>query len=181
MSDSRAADVIAFWREAGPARWFARDAELDREIQSRFQALHTEAAAGRLDAWAGTSDGALALLLLLDQFSRHLYRGSARAFAQDEAARRIAGKAIADGFDLEVDPALRSFVCLPLMHSESILDQTLSVRLFHAIGDPENLHYARLHREIVRRFGRFPHRNDALGRHSSPAERTYLEAGGFSG
>lgn len=179
--DPRAADVIAFWREAGQARWFARDAELDRQIQSRFSALHTEAAAGRLDTWARTPDGSLALLLLLDQFSRNLYRGSARAFAQDEAARRIARKAIADGFDLETDPALRQFFYLPFMHSECILDQGLCVRLFHALGDPENLHFARLHEKIVRRFGRFPHRNDALGRHNSPAEITYLEAGGFSG
>jgi uncharacterized protein (DUF924 family) len=175
------ADVIAFWREVGPQKWFKRDDALDSEIAARFDALHAAAATGRHDAWSETSEGALALLLLLDQFSRNLHRGSPKAFAQDAKARDIARKALGAGFDHAVEPALRRFFHLPFMHSELIADQERSVALCHQLGDAESLYYARDHERIIRRFGRFPHRNKVVGRHTSPAEQAFLEGGGFSG
>jgi uncharacterized protein (DUF924 family) len=174
-------DVVAFWRDAGPERWYKKDPEFDRAIAERFSAAHAKGAAGELDDWAETPRGALALLILLDQFSRNLFRGSPRAFAQDEAARRIARAALERGFDKQVDPPLRQFFCLPFMHSEHIADQELCVALCHGLPDRGNLSFARDHERIVRRFGRFPHRNEVLGRHTSPAERAFLEGGGFAG
>jgi uncharacterized protein (DUF924 family) len=175
------AEVVAFWRDAGPKQWFLKDDAFDAWIGERFGALHMEAAAGAKNEWAQTSEGSLALLLLLDQFSRNLYRGSPQAFAQDEQARRIARSAIDAGFDQAVDPAFRTFFYLPFTHSESIIDQELCVRLSHQILDPDSLRWARIHEKIIRRFGRFPHRNKVLGRHTTPAEQAFLDGGGFSG
>jgi uncharacterized protein (DUF924 family) len=172
---------MGFWRSAGPARWYARDEELDREIADRFASLHEVAAAGELDDWAHDAEGALALLLLLDQFSRNMFRGTARAFAQDERALRIAHKAIAMGLDREVEPELSQFFYLPLMHSESLADQALCVRMSHALPGQAPLPYALEHERIIRRFGRFPHRNPQLQRFTSPAERGFLDGGGFAG
>lgn len=180
-ADFAAAQVLAFWRDAGPKKWFLKDEAFDASIRERFAALHLRAASGELDHWADTPDGALALILLLDQFSRNLYRGSALAFAQDGRARRIARRAIEAGFDREVDPAFRTFFYLPFEHSEAIADQELCVRLSHQLGDRDSLHWARIHEQIIRRFGRFPHRNKALGRDTTPAEQAFLEAGGFTG
>jgi uncharacterized protein (DUF924 family) len=182
MADERPgpAEVVAFWRDAGPKQWFLKDDAFDASIRERFGALHTEAAAGAKDEWAQTPEGSLALLLLLDQFSRNLYRGSPQAFAQDEKARRIARSANDAGFDLAVDSAFRTFFFLPFTHSESIIDQELCVRLSHQI-DPDSLRWARIHEKIIRRFGRFPHRNKVLGRHTTPAEQAFLDGGGFSG
>jgi len=176
-----AADVVGFWRDAGPEKWFRKDTDFDHAIEERFGALHAEAAAGRKDAWAKTPEGALALLLLLDQFSRNLYRGSPKTYAQDAKAREIARGAVAAGLDKKVDRQFRQFFCLPFMHSESAADLSRCVALAHAYGNPETLKYARHHQAIVRRFGRFPHRNAILGRHSTPAEREFLESGGFGG
>ena len=173
--------MVSFWREAGPEKWFSKDTAFDRTIEQRFGALHAEAAAGKKDAWATTPEGALALLLLLDQFSRNLFRGSPKTYAQDAKAREIADDALAAGFDQRVDPAFRSFFSLPFMHSESSADLARCVALAHALGDPVTLKFARHHQGIVRRFGRFPHRNAVLGRHSNPAEREFLESGGFAG
>lgn len=175
------AAVVAFWREAGPDKWFARRDAFDREIAERFGPLHAEAAAGKLDRWAETPEGALALLLLFDQFSRNMFRGSPQTYAQDAKAREIARRAVDAGFDLKVDRNLRNFFHLPFRHSEAIADQERSVLLAHALGDPEVFRYARHHHDIVRRFGRFPHRNPILGRHTTPAEQAFLEAGGFAG
>ena len=180
-SGERPDDVIAFWRAVGPSRWYNRDDELDRDIAARFADLHARAAAGDLDDWAKSADGSLALLILLDQFSRNMFRGSARAFAQDAKAREIAKAAISSGFHQKVPPELTVFFYLPFMHSESIADQDRSVALCHSLPDGDNLPYARDHERIIRRFGRFPHRNPALGRHTSPAEQAFLDAGGFSG
>jgi uncharacterized protein (DUF924 family) len=176
-----AREVVAFWREAGPDRWFRADAAFDAEIRSRFARLHAQAAAGNLDERAENPDGALALVLLLDQFSRNLHRGQPATYAHDEKARAIARCAVANGFDRAVDPALRKFFYMPFMHSESLADQALSVKLCHALHDPYTFKYARGHAEIVARFGRFPHRNPILGRHTSPAEQAFLDAGGFGG
>jgi uncharacterized protein (DUF924 family) len=180
-AQSRPEDVIAFWSEAGPKQWYMKDEAFDREIGARFSAMHAQAAQGELDHWAETPEGALALLLLLDQFSRNLHRGSPDAFAQDAAARRIATGAIEAGFDNRTEPLLRQFFYLPFMHSEGIADQERCVALCHSLPDPGTLPYAREHERIIRRFGRFPHRNQVLSRHTSPAERTFLESGGFAG
>lgn len=174
-------EVIAFWRDAGPQRWFEKDLAFDQAMKERFQALHAAAAAGRKQDWAKTPEGALALVLLLDQFSRNMYRGTPQAFAQDTMASDIARTAIEAGFDRQVPEALAFFFYMPFMHSERIADQEACVRFFHAHGAEENLRYARLHEEAIRRFGRFPHRNPILGRHMSPAEQAYLDNGGFSG
>lgn len=181
QAGSEPADVVAFWREAGPQKWFSKDDEFDRAIAERFGDLHAAAAAGECDLWAETPQGALGLVLLLDQFSRNLHRGSAKTYAHDEKARQIARAAVDRGFDEAVEPELRRFFFLPFMHSECIADQNLSVEFAHASRSADTLKYARHHRDIVRRFGRFPHRNAILGRHTTPAERAFLDAGGFTG
>jgi uncharacterized protein (DUF924 family) len=177
--DARA--VLAFWREAGPDKWFRGGDEFDVEIRDRFRELHAEAAAGKHDGWAKTAEGALALVLLLDQFSRNLHRGQPATYAHDEQALAIARRAVEKGFDQAVDPGLRKFFYMPFMHSESLADQALCVRLCHGLQDPDTLKWARHHADIIRRFGRFPHRNAVLGRHTSEAERAFLESGGFGG
>ncbi|HEX2256955.1 MAG TPA: DUF924 family protein [Afifellaceae bacterium] len=174
-----AREIVAFWREAGPDRWFKRDDAFDAEIRERFAVLHAAAAAGRHDDWADSPEGALALLLLLDQFSRNLHRGQPATYAHDEQARAIASRAVARGFDRDVEPGLRKFFYMPFMHSEALADQELCVRLCHGLYDLDTLKWARHHAEIIRRFGRFPHRNAILGRHTTPAERAFLEEGGF--
>ena len=180
-SEPTPADVINFWTEAGPDKWYKKDAEFDRSIAERFGKVHRAAADGARDAWKKTPEGALALLLLLDQFSRNLFRGSAETYTQDPKAREIAREALAKGFDKKVGPPLQQFFYLPFMHSEELADHQRCVALAHALGNPETLKYARHHEDIVRRFGRFPHRNALLGRHTSPAEQAFLESGGFGG
>jgi uncharacterized protein (DUF924 family) len=174
-----ARQVVAFWREAGPERWFKRDDAFDAEIRDRFAKLHAEAAAGRHDGWAETPEGALALVLLLDQFSRNLHRGQPATYAHDEKARELARRAVEGGLDREVEPALRKFLYMPFTHSEDLADQALYLRLCHALYDLETMEWARHHAAIVHRFGRFPHRNSILGRHTTPAERAFLDKGGF--
>lgn len=174
------AEIVGFWRDAGPAKWYKRDADFDREIGERFGALHAAAAAGAHEDWAKTAEGSLALLILLDQFSRNLYRGSPQAFAQDARARDVAAAAIDAGFPAEVDPALGEFFCMPFMHSESHPDQMRCIVLSHRWGTAKTVEFARIHERVIRRFGRFPHRNAVLGRHTTAAERRFLENGGFS-
>ena len=173
-------DVATFWREAGPQRWFAKDEAFDAEFKSRFEAAHHAAATGALDAWAADAEGALALLVLLDQFPRNAWRNSAHMFATDGKARAVARAAIDAGLDRQVDDALRSFFYLPFMHSESLEDQERSVALNAAL-DANTQRFAVLHRDIIARFGRFPHRNKALGRDITPAEQKFLDEGGFAG
>lgn len=175
-----ARDVVGFWRDAGPDRWFAKNAAFDAEFRERFLALHEAAAAGRLDDWARDAEGALALMVLLDQFPRNTWRGDARMLATDARALAVAREAIAQGFDLAVDPALRRFFYLPFMHSESPVDQARSVELNAAL-DANTQRFAVLHRDIIERFGRFPHRNRMLGRASTPEEQRFLDEGGFAG
>jgi uncharacterized protein (DUF924 family) len=172
-------DVIAFWRAAGPQKWFGKDADFDREIAARFLASHEAAAAGHLSDWEATPDGALALLLLLDQFPRNMFRGSARAFATDPLARAVAERAIAHGFDQSAASDERMFFYLPFEHSENLADQERSLALSRRAGTPDK--YAELHADIIRRFGRFPHRNAILGRATTPEEQAFLAAGGFAG
>jgi uncharacterized protein (DUF924 family) len=175
------ADAIAFWRAAGPERWFRKDAAFDREIEARFRASHEAAAAGRLFAWEATPEGALALLLLLDQFPRNMFRDSARAFATDPLARAVADRAIARGFDASVPSDERMFFRLPFEHSENLADQERSLALSRRAGGGKADGYAELHADIIRRFGRFPHRNALLGRATTPEEQAFLDAGGFAG
>jgi uncharacterized protein (DUF924 family) len=171
-------DVVSFWRDAGPTRWFARDDAFDERVRARFADLHHRAARRELHAWRGHADGTLALVLVLDQFPRNLFRDSAHAFATDGLAREVADAALARGHDRTVDPALRLFFYLPFEHAESLADQDRSVALVEALGDAEYLDYARRHRDAIRRFGRFPHRNAALGRRSTPEELEYLSQPG---
>jgi uncharacterized protein (DUF924 family) len=178
---SKPEEVVAFWRAAGPRKWFRKDAAFDREIAARFLAAHEAAAAGHLADWEATPDGAFALLLLLDQFPRNMFRGSARAFATDPLARAVAERAIAHGFDTRVPGAERNFFYLPFMHSESLADQERSLELARGLSDGKSAKYAEIHADIIRRFGRFPHRNAVLGRATTADEQAYLDAGGFAG
>jgi uncharacterized protein (DUF924 family) len=175
-----AADVMRFWSDAGPSRWFDKDDAFDAGFRQRFLATHEAAAAGRLADWAGSAEGALALLVLLDQFPRNAFRGSARMFATDAQARAVAGAAIEAGFDRAAEPLLRPFFYMPFMHSELLADQQRCVALCDAV-DANTQRFAWLHRDIVERFGRFPHRNTLLGRASTPEEERFLAEGGFSG
>jgi uncharacterized protein (DUF924 family) len=168
------AEIVTFWREAGPDKWFADDHAFDITVRSRFLAVYEAAAAGRLAAWQESAEGALALVLLLDQFPRNMFRGAARAFATDAMARAAAESALARGFDQATDLTMRSFFYLPFMHSEALVDQDRCVRLYEALNDAEQLRYASEHRDVIKKFGRFPHRNRALGRRTTPAERKFL-------
>ena len=173
--------VITFWREAGAAKWFARDDAFDAEFRQRFESAHFAAARGEYEAWMESGEGALALQILLDQFPRNCFRGNAHSYATDGLALHYARRAIASGYDLQVDSALRMFFYLPFEHSEAMADQDHALALFEGIGEAELTRYAVLHRDLIARFGRFPHRNAALGRESTQEEIDYLASGGFSG
>ena len=181
MSDAALAEIVSFWRQAGPDKWFEADEDFDRTIRSRFLAIHEVAARGELAAFEERAEGALALLILLDQFPRNMFRNSARAFATDHLASTVADRALARGFDQEADTTMRPFFYLPFMHSELLADQDRCLQLYEAFGDPEQLKFAVTHRDIIAKFGRFPHRNRVLGRETTPAEREFLEGGGFAG
>ena len=174
-------EIVAFWSAAGPERWFKRDGAFDEACRG-FLATHEAAARGDLNDWELVPEGALAVVLLLDQFPRNMFRGTRRVYQTDSAALDAADRAIERGFDRKVDPQLRRFFYLPFTHSESLADQERSVALNEAMGDEEALKWARHHRDIVARFGRFPHRNAILGRDSTPEEQAYLaEEGAFTG
>jgi len=178
-------DVVAFWRAAGPKKWFEKDEAFDATIRLKFEATHHAAARGEYEGWIETAEGALALLVLLDQFPRNLYRGSGHSFATDPLARRYAAEAIERGHDRATQTQLRNFFYLPFAHSESLADQTKGVALCEALaaetGDPDDVKWAVIHRDIIVRFGRFPHRNQALGRSTTPEEQAFLDKGGFAG
>jgi len=180
-------DIVGFWRHAGPGKWFRKDYRFDEALRLRFEPVHLAAARGEYDRWMETAEGCLALLLLLDQFPRNLWRGSPHAFATDPLARKVARHAVLADFDQEIEPALRPFFYLPFEHSEDSADQALSVRLCEALRDAggdedgRTLQYAILHRDIIERFGRFPHRNRMLGRETTVEEQAFLDEGGFAG
>ncbi len=176
----QARQVVTFWREAGLSKWFGGGDAFDAECE-RFRDLHFSASRGEHADWLDDADGALALLLLLDQIPRNLFRGSAHGYATDALARQYAGRAIDAGHDQAFEPALRGFFYLPFEHAEAMADQDRAVMLFEALGNENYLDYARKHRDVIARFGRFPHRNAALGRESTPSELAYLEDGGGFG
>jgi uncharacterized protein (DUF924 family) len=176
-----ASDVLAFWRAAGPAKWFKKDSAFDAEIMSRFAPLRRDAAAGSLAGWEAAAESALALVIVLDQFPRNMFRGKADAFATDALGRGVAERAIARGFDQKVPASERLFFYLPFEHSESLADQERAVALVGTLGNPDLTRWSELHADVIRRFGRFPHRNSALGRATTREEQEYLDAGGFAG
>lgn len=173
-------DVLLFWRSAGPEHWFNKETEFDVAFRERFIAAHEAAARAELGAWANAPDSCLALVLLLDQFPRNAFRGTPRMYATDATALHIARQALAQRFDGHVDHSLRLFFYLPFAHSERLEDQEVSVQMNRALGQPW-LSHAKDHRDIIKRFGRFPHRNPILGRHSKAEEIEFLKRGGFSG
>lgn len=158
--------------------WFKADSDFDARITAEFLGDHESAAAGELDGLKATPEGCLALVILLDQFPRNMFRGTPRAFATDEAARAVSRHALTQRLDATLHRVPRSFLYLPLEHSENLEDQELSVRLFESLGDEDWLGYARAHRDIIARFGRFPHRNAILGRESTPEETEFLKQPG---
>jgi uncharacterized protein (DUF924 family) len=172
--------VTTFWRDAGPRMWFAKDPAFDRRFRETFLALHEAAAIGFLPHWRQTAKGALALAVLLDQFPRNAFRGSARMYATDALARRIADRAIHDGHDLQAGHDMALFFYLPFAHSEELADQERSVALADRLGEPSRSN-AKRHHGIIARFGRFPHRNPILGRKMRPEEQRFLDEGGYAG
>jgi uncharacterized protein (DUF924 family) len=170
--------VLDFWFvEHGRDDWFGGKPEFDRRIAERFAGTHAAVARGEAWTWRTTPVGRLAEILVLDQFSRQLYRGSSAAFASDDMALALGQEAVAGGHDLELDAERRLFIYMPYMHSESLIIHEEAIRLFTALGDPQTLEFEQLHAECLRRFGRYPRRNAALGRESTAEEIAYLESG----
>ena len=170
-------DILDFWyAEEMRSKWFASTPQLDALIKERFEPVWEAAMRGELDDWLSHPDGCLALAIILDQLPLNMFRGTAQSFASEAKSRDAARHAIEQGYDKEIDPSRLAFLYMPFMHSESLADQDLSVTLFTAAGLENNLRYARHHRELVRRFGRFPHRNAILGRASTPQELDYLNS-----
>lgn len=170
-------EILEFWfADRARALWFNATPEFDLEILERFGSTWEAGAAGELDAWGNTPRGALALVILLDQFPLNMFRGKVQSFSTEAAARRVASGAIERGFDTALTDMEKALLYLPFMHSEELFDQDRSVALFEAAGLTDNLKWARHHRDIIRRFGRFPHRNAILGRTSTSAELAYLDS-----
>lgn len=174
-------EIITFWRNAGYERWYGKDDAFDQELRDRFMGTWEAARDGKLTAWQDSDDGALALVIALDQFPRNMFRNDPRAFSTDPLARDVALRAIEESRDLRTDPRLRSFLYLPFEHSEAMHDQERCIELFRTKGDADGLKWAELHADIIRKFGRFPHRNAVLGRTTTPEEAAFLKDGGFKG
>ncbi|MEM8576265.1 MAG: DUF924 family protein [Pseudomonadota bacterium] len=176
-------EVLQFWLdECGPQQWYAQDDALDAEITQRFSGAWAAARDGRHSLWLTYPSGALAYIILTDQFPRNMFRGDGRAFALDHAALAAAKQAVDKGWDMRIDEPARQFFYLPMMHSENLCDQSRGVRLIcerMPQHGADNLLHARAHREVIRQFGRFPYRNAALGRASTGAEQSYLASGGY--
>ena len=174
-------EIIDFWQnEVGPKGWYMVDPALDQKIRDRYLDFWLDVRAGEYDNWPGKSKGTLAMLIAIDQFPRNMFRGSSDSFATDSKARCIAKRAIFSGQDLEISEPMRQFFYLPLMHSEVLADQDTCMRMYkqNMSGEGRFLH-PRAHREVIRKFGRFPYRNKALGRMSTQAEKDYVAAGGY--
>ncbi len=174
--------VLTFWREAGPKKWWSKDDAFDANIHTTFGDLYQQAIDRRLEDWRKFPHSCLALIILLDQFSRNLNRDSAKAFAHDPYCLEIATQAIDGKLDEAPEVSdLRNFFYLPLMHSETLAAQRSCIAKMNSCKDPLSLEAAIIHYDIIRRFGRFPHRNPVLGRHTTPAEQEFLDGGGFKG
>lgn len=173
-------EVLAFWRNAGPERWFSKDEAFDQACRDRFMPTYEVAAKGDLNEWELTPEGALAVILLLDQFPRNMFRGLRETYKTDPVALMVADRAIERGFDHKGEPELRRFFYLPFMHSESLRHQERSVVLNEALGE-ESIKWARHHHDIIARFGRFPHRNAILRRETTPEEEAFLKESDFRG
>ena len=169
-------EVLAFWRAAGPDKWFEKDATFDAEIAARFSCLWQAGRDGKLAPWEETPESALALVIVLDQFPRNMFRGDRRAYETDGVARSVADRAIGRGFDRQVSHVERQFFYLPFQHSENLADQERCVALARGYGDDEFTKCAEQHADIIRRFGRFPHRNAPLGRATGPQEQAFSMA-----
>lgn len=170
-------DILYFWfAEEMRTKWFASTPQLDATIRDQYERVWEAAMCGELEGWLGTPEGCLALVIILDQFPLNMFRGTPKSFASETKSREVARHAIREGYDKQIDTARLAFLYMPFMHSENLLDQDLSVQLFEAAGLENNLRFAQHHREIVRRFGRFPHRNAILGRVSTPQELAYLNS-----
>ena len=178
--DPRAADVVTFWRDAGEDAWFTKNVAFDAGFHDRFRDLHFAAARRELDHWIDHPESALALMILLDQFPRNCFRGTAHMFATDPLARHFARKALEAGHHSAVDEKLRAFFLIPFEHSESLADQHFAVEQV-ALYVPDYISYFIEHRDIIEKFGRFPHRNPALGRETTAEEKAFLDGGGFAG
>ncbi len=181
MLNDEAADVLAYWfGQVKPERRFAKDDQLDAEIGERFSDLHARLSQRVPDAWLDNPEDLLAAVIVLDQFSRNLYRSDARAYASDAMALNLAHLAIKRGYDQLLGPEECQFLYMPFMHSENPDDQDRAVELMEEIGNAEAADYARRHKAIIDRFGRFPHRNAVLGRASTPEEIEFLKQPGSS-
>ena len=174
-------DVIDFWLEQPAEAYFVADTKFDDRLRDKFGTAQAQAASGALDSWQETHDGRLGLILLLDQMSRNLHRGTPGMFAADAKALAVAAKAIDVGDDGDCDASVKRWYYMPFMHSEALADQDRCVELCGQPGLEDTLAYAITHRDIIVRFGRFPHRNAVLGRDTSAEEQVFLGAGGFSG
>jgi uncharacterized protein (DUF924 family) len=176
--------VVSFWREAGPKRWFEKDEAFDAAFRDTLMQTHMAAARRELDRWSETPEGSLALMILLDQLPRNCFRGTGHMYATDPLARRFARKAIEAGHDRALEGPIRVFFYLPFSHSENLADQEEAVRFNLSLPEEfaeDYAKHARGHRDIVARFGRFPHRNAILGRDTTPEEQAFLDGGGFAG
>ena len=175
-------DVLRFWfEEVGPEGWYAGGAALDERVRDRFGETWNRSREGACGVWLSSPRGALAYIVVTDQFPRNMFRGAREAFASDSSALAAAKTSIEKGWDLKVDAPARQFFYLPLMHSESLADQDRCVRLIatRLPGAADSLLHAKAHREVIRRFGRFPYRNEALGRKTTEAESSFLDSGGY--
>ena len=177
---TQAADVIAFWEGAGPEAWYAQDDAFDQSIRDQFGDAWQTAHDGGLRDWAVDATGALALVILLDQFPRNMFRDDPRAYATDARALEVSGQMIANGWDMQITGLMRQFVYMPFMHSEAMAHQDICVDLMDTrMDEGNNALHARVHREIIARFGRFPFRNGPLGRDITSEERAFLDGGGY--
>jgi uncharacterized protein (DUF924 family) len=175
-------EILTFWLdEVGPKGWYESDPKLDETIRARFHQTWQSACEGGHSLWLTHASGALAYIILTDQFPRNMFRSEGKAFSTDAISRAVAKTSIHKGWDLRIDPPARQFFYMPLMHSENQSDQDRCVRLMHERlqGSDSNLLHARAHREVIRKFGRFPHRNAALGRSTTAAESVFIDDGGY--
>ena len=189
---SQAQEILEFWfgkpddSDYGKSRkvWFTKNPEFDQEVRSRFLPIYQQAAAGELDDWKASPQGCLALIILLDQFPRNMFRGQPQAFATDPQALAYAKHAVTNGFEQELLPIQRQFIYLPFEHSENLADQHQCIKLFSTLQDyPEcvsGVDYAHRHLKVIERFGRFPHRNEILGRETTSEEAEFLHQPGSS-